>query len=63
MDALAAQGRQAEALAQYERVRETLSDVLGTDPGAALRERHLRLLRAEQPAPAAQPGLATCPRR
>ncbi|MFG6202682.1 ATP-binding protein, partial [Nonomuraea sp. JJY05] len=51
MDALAAQGRQAEALALYERVRETLAGVLGTDPGAALRERHLRLLRAERPAP------------
>ncbi|MFD8499063.1 BTAD domain-containing putative transcriptional regulator [Amycolatopsis sp. NPDC059657] len=50
MDALAAQGRQAEALARYERIRETLADELGTDPGAALRERHLRLLRAEQPA-------------
>jgi predicted ATPase/DNA-binding SARP family transcriptional activator len=45
MDALAAAGRQAEALAVYERVRETLADVLGTDPGTALRERHLRLLR------------------
>ncbi|MFD9961412.1 BTAD domain-containing putative transcriptional regulator [Amycolatopsis sp. NPDC058986] len=54
MDALAAQGRQAEALAVYERVRETLADLLGTDPGTALRERHLRLLRAERPAPAAQ---------
>ncbi|MFI7132013.1 BTAD domain-containing putative transcriptional regulator [Nonomuraea sp. NPDC050153] len=54
MDALAAQGRQAEALAQYERVRETLADDLGTDPGTALRERHLRLLRAERPAPAAR---------
>ncbi|RSM85727.1 AfsR/SARP family transcriptional regulator [Kibdelosporangium aridum] len=51
MDALAAQGRQAEALALYERIRETLADVLGTDPGAALRERHLRLLRTEQPTP------------
>ncbi|MFB8275085.1 BTAD domain-containing putative transcriptional regulator [Nocardia colli] len=51
MDALAAQGRQAEALARYERVRESLADVLGTDPGAALRERHLSLLRADQPAP------------
>ncbi|MEV8435977.1 BTAD domain-containing putative transcriptional regulator [Actinosynnema sp. NPDC051121] len=49
MDALAAQGREAEALARYEQVRETLADVLGTDPGVALRERHLRLLRAEQP--------------
>ncbi|MEU5700424.1 BTAD domain-containing putative transcriptional regulator [Streptomyces aurantiacus] len=53
MDGLAAQGRQAEALARYERVRETLADTLGTDPGTALRERHLRLLRAERPAPAA----------
>ncbi|MEU7862233.1 BTAD domain-containing putative transcriptional regulator [Nonomuraea sp. NPDC049141] len=52
MDALAAQGRQAEALALYERVRETLADVLGTDPGTALRERHLHLLRAERPAAA-----------
>ncbi|WP_055614368.1 BTAD domain-containing putative transcriptional regulator [Streptomyces phaeochromogenes] len=51
MDALAAQGRQAEALALYERVRETLAEDLGTDPGAALRERHLSLLRAERPAP------------
>ncbi|MFC4019054.1 BTAD domain-containing putative transcriptional regulator [Micromonospora sp. GCM10011542] len=45
MDALAAQGRQAEALQLYERVRATLADLLGADPGAALRERHLRLLR------------------
>ncbi|WP_338930819.1 BTAD domain-containing putative transcriptional regulator [Streptomyces netropsis] len=51
MDALAAQGRQADALALYERVRERLADVLGADPGAALSERHLRLLRAERPAP------------
>ncbi|GIJ46233.1 SARP family transcriptional regulator [Virgisporangium aliadipatigenens] len=45
MDAFAAQGRQAEALAVYERVRERLADTLGADPGTALRERHLRLLR------------------
>ncbi|WP_307841606.1 ATP-binding protein [Streptomyces endocoffeicus] len=51
MDALAAQGRQAEALARYEEFRETLADEFGTGPGAALRERHLRLLRAAQPAP------------
>ncbi|MFI6599376.1 BTAD domain-containing putative transcriptional regulator [Nonomuraea sp. NPDC050536] len=61
MDALAAQGRQAEALALYERVRETLADVLGTDPGDALRERHLRLLRAERPAPDARKGSGNLP--
>jgi predicted ATPase/DNA-binding SARP family transcriptional activator len=44
IDALSAQGRQAEALAVYERVREALVDALGADPGAALRERYRRLL-------------------
>ncbi|HWO66872.1 MAG TPA: BTAD domain-containing putative transcriptional regulator, partial [Umezawaea sp.] len=53
MDVLAAQGRQAEALAVYERIREALADVLGADPGTALRERHLRLLRPDQPVAAA----------
>lgn len=56
MDALAAQGRQAEALDLYERVRETLADRLGADPGAALRERHLRLLQSPVPAPEARPA-------
>ncbi|MFC0064285.1 BTAD domain-containing putative transcriptional regulator [Umezawaea endophytica] len=46
VDALTALGRQAEALAEYERVREALADTLGADPGTALRERHLRLLRS-----------------
>jgi predicted ATPase/DNA-binding SARP family transcriptional activator len=55
MDALAAQGRQAEALALYERIREALADVLGSDPGTALRERHLRLLRAEPLTSSADP--------
>ncbi|WP_239132599.1 AfsR/SARP family transcriptional regulator [Paractinoplanes durhamensis] len=44
IDALTAQGREAEALAAYERVRGALADALGADPGAALRERHMRLL-------------------
>ena len=58
MDALAAQGRQADALARYEQVRASLADTLGADPGTALRERHLRLLRPEPPAAAdtASPG-------
>lgn len=53
MDALAAQGRQADALDLYERVRETLADRLGADPGAALRERHQLLLRSPAPVPEA----------
>ncbi|NYJ06522.1 BTAD domain-containing putative transcriptional regulator [Petropleomorpha daqingensis] len=51
IDALAAAGRPAEALAAYERVRTTLADSLGTDPSPALRGRHLELLRdADRPA-------------
>ena len=51
IDALAAAGRPAEALAGYERVRATLADTLGTDPSPALRARHLGLLReADRPA-------------
>ncbi|MFF2807002.1 BTAD domain-containing putative transcriptional regulator [Streptomyces sp. NPDC058000] len=64
MDALAAQGRQAEALARYEQVRTTLADTLGTDPGTALRERHLRLLHADRPTPDAartRPGNLPAP--
>jgi len=45
LDALVAAGRPAEALAAYERVRETLAETLGTDPSPALRARHLQLLR------------------
>ncbi|MDI6097342.1 BTAD domain-containing putative transcriptional regulator [Actinoplanes sp. NEAU-A12] len=52
IDALDGQGRQADALAVYERIREHLADRLGADPGAALRKRHLRLLRG---APAVSP--------
>ncbi|MDH6546380.1 BTAD domain-containing putative transcriptional regulator [Streptomyces sp. SAI-041] len=48
MDALAVQGREGEALTRYEHFRRHLADSFGTDPGAALRERHLRLLRAQQ---------------
>ncbi|GAB2544438.1 BTAD domain-containing putative transcriptional regulator [Nocardia heshunensis] len=61
MDALAGQGRQAEALTLYERVRETLADELGIDPGTALRERHLRLLRTQQSTPASEPEPGNLP--
>jgi len=45
--ALYADGRQAEALAAYERVRATLADELGADPGARLRDLHVAVLRGD----------------
>ncbi|MGC4896276.1 BTAD domain-containing putative transcriptional regulator [Micromonospora sp. DT31] len=41
---LSAGGRQAEALAAYERVRAALADQLGIDPGDHLREAHRGVL-------------------
>ncbi|ONI68007.1 hypothetical protein BWI15_33675 [Kribbella sp. ALI-6-A] len=66
--ALAADGRQAEALAAYERVRTTLAEELGADPGSRLRGVHLAVLRGDTldppppPAPAAVPAPAAKPR-
>jgi len=42
---LAASGRQAEALAAFERVRTALADQLGLDPGERLRDAHQGALR------------------
>ncbi|MFC7218082.1 BTAD domain-containing putative transcriptional regulator [Streptomyces polyrhachis] len=50
--ALAAAGRQSDALAVYETVRERLGEELGVDPSAGLREIHLSLLRGELATPA-----------
>ncbi|MBU2664727.1 tetratricopeptide repeat protein [Actinoplanes bogorensis] len=50
MEALAAAGRTAEALAQYETIRRHLESELGVDPGPALREKHGVLLRGSRPA-------------
>jgi predicted ATPase/DNA-binding SARP family transcriptional activator len=52
--ALADQGRQADALAAYTRIRDELAASLGVDPGAGLRDAHLRVLRGE-PAADRQP--------
>ncbi|WP_067974174.1 ATP-binding protein [Nocardiopsis trehalosi] len=54
--ALAADGRQADAVAAYERLRAGLADELGIDPSARLRALHLSLLRGElAPGPPADP--------
>jgi DNA-binding SARP family transcriptional activator len=45
--ALAASGRQAEALAAYEDVRRLLAEELGVAPGAELSAAHTRVLRQE----------------
>jgi predicted ATPase/DNA-binding SARP family transcriptional activator len=47
MRALAASGRQAEALAAYGAIRERLADELGIDPGAELQAVHLEVLRGQ----------------
>ena len=47
MRALAASGRQAEALAAYEAMRGRLADELGLDPGPRLQAVHLEVLRGE----------------
>lgn len=44
-------GRQAEALAAYERVRDHLRQELGVTPGKTLQELHLRILRSDEPVP------------
>ncbi|WP_204074138.1 BTAD domain-containing putative transcriptional regulator [Planotetraspora phitsanulokensis] len=47
MRALARGGRQAEALALYDKTRQALADELGVDPGPDLRDAHLAVLRGE----------------
>lgn len=55
MRALAMTGRQADALAGYERLRDRLAGELGVDPGAEVQSVHLAVLRGEIARPAAVP--------
>jgi DNA-binding SARP family transcriptional activator/DNA polymerase III delta prime subunit len=47
MQALYRTGRQSEALAEWERITRHLGEQYGVDPGAALRELHLAIVRGE----------------
>ena len=49
MRALAAAGRQAEALAVYQRTRDQLAEDLGVDPSAQLDQAYIAVLRQEIP--------------
>jgi predicted ATPase/DNA-binding SARP family transcriptional activator len=55
MRALAATGRQSEALAVYQRTREHLAERLGVDPSPQLEQAYLAVLRQEIPQAAAPP--------
>ncbi|MEU5401723.1 BTAD domain-containing putative transcriptional regulator [Streptomyces sp. NPDC005963] len=61
--ALRATGRSAEALAEYETFRRRLADLLGADPGPALRALHTELLTSHGDHPDAPPatGSRTAP--
>ncbi|MEU7002266.1 BTAD domain-containing putative transcriptional regulator [Nonomuraea sp. NPDC046570] len=51
MRALAASGRQTEALETFEDIRRTLADELGADPSPELAAAHLTVLRGTPPTP------------
>ncbi len=53
MRALAATGRQAEALGVYQQIRDRLADRLGVDPSPPLEQAYLAILRQEIPQAAA----------
>ena len=60
--ALAASGRQVEALAAYDHIRTELAEEFGVDPGEALQLVHGAVLRNELPVPRAGPQAGPVPR-
>ncbi|TDO67628.1 putative ATPase [Kribbella sp. VKM Ac-2571] len=58
---LYADGRQAEALAAYERIRTNLADELGADPGTRLRDLHIAVLRGDAVDPTAKTTTVPAP--
>ena len=62
MLALYRSGRHAEALAGYQTFRRTLSEELGIEPSASLRELERRMLQQDHSARAAPPRLVPRPR-
>jgi predicted ATPase/DNA-binding SARP family transcriptional activator len=59
--ALAADGRTAEALVAYERLRSRLAEELGADPSPTLQAQYLDLLRLEVPDRPAAPAATNLP--
>ncbi|MFL6115062.1 MAG: BTAD domain-containing putative transcriptional regulator [Catenulispora sp.] len=59
--ALAAAGRRAEALDYYADLRSHLIDELGEEPGAALQQLHVRLLRGDPGLTDVKPATETAP--
>ncbi|WP_146057624.1 AfsR/SARP family transcriptional regulator, partial [Streptomyces sp. SM12] len=56
IEALYRTGRQAEALAEYRRVKQYLLEELGVDPSPALQKLELAILRGDDLGPSAGPG-------
>lgn len=58
MLALYREGRTAQALEHYDRIRRALSDEMGTDTGPELRDLHLKILNADPALDAPPPSMA-----